>query len=123
MKEKKRILLADDEALNLKLLTAVLNAEGYVTETSVNGVEAVEKSRSLLPDLIILDIRMPEMDGVEACTLIKKNSATKDIPVVMVTAYADEESRVNAMSAGADGFITKPIQIADLVSNIDNLIK
>src|SRR6266540_510764 len=89
-----KILIVDDEEPNLNLLINWLVSLQYEVEAAVNGREAVEKSRSYCPDLIIMDIMMPVMDGYEACRLIKANLATVNIPVIMVTALNDRESKL-----------------------------
>ncbi|MDP2156874.1 MAG: response regulator, partial [Nitrospirota bacterium] len=86
MGDKKKILVVDDEEQNVKLLSSLLKAEGYETEAASNGREAVEKVKLSPPDLVLMDIMMPDMDGYEACSLIKNDPESVNIPVVIVTA-------------------------------------
>lgn len=121
--ERRRVLVVEDEEKNLKLLNDLLTAEGYEVRTALNGLEALEKARGFSPDLILLDIMMPEMDGFEACRRLKEDQSTQHIPVVMVTALADRDSRVKALENGADDFITEPVDATELVVRTKNLLK
>lgn len=125
MKEikKPRILIVDDEIKNLKLMAAILKNYGYSYETAKNGFEALEKTKEFSPDLIFLDIMMPEMGGFETCRRLKKDLTTQHIPVVMVTALADRESRIKGLKIGANDFITKPIDSSEVMVRAQNLIK
>jgi putative two-component system response regulator len=120
---KKKILVVDDEEQNRKLLSSLLKSEGYDVETAVNGREAVKKSKSSMPDLILLDIMMPDMDGYKACDLIKSDPDTLNIPVVMVTAFADRDSKLKGLNAAANDFLTKPIDRTELILRVQNLLK
>ena len=113
----------DDEEPNLKILINYLLSEGYDIDTAVNGEEAVRKSKDNMPDLIILDIMMPVMDGYEACRLIKADPETKNIPIIMVTALHDRESKLKGLEAGANDFLSKPIDKAELTIRVRNLLK
>ena len=95
----------------------------YDIEVAVNGKEAVQKSKSYRPDLIILDIMMPEMDGYEACRLIKADPVTANTPIIMVTALNDRESKLKGLDAGANDFLSKPIDQAELTIRVKNLLK
>lgn len=121
--EKKKLLIVDDDAKNLTLMTAILKDKGYLLETAVNGREAVEKASSESFDLVMLDIMMPEMDGYEACRRLRSEAATSAIPVVMVTALADRESKLKGLEAGANDFITKPIDPAEVALRVKNLLR
>lgn len=118
-----RILVTDDNPLNVKLLSAKLAREYYTVITAENGVQAVEKSISDKPDLILLDVMMPEMDGFEACRQIKANPVTQGIPVVMVTALSDVQDRVRGLDAGADDFLTKPINDIALMARVRSCLR
>jgi putative two-component system response regulator len=120
---KKKILVVDDEEQNRKLLSSLLKSEGYDVETAVNGSEAVKKSKSSMPDLILLDIMMPDMDGYKACDLIKSDPDTLNIPVVMVTALADRDSKLKGLNVAANDFLTKPIDRTELILRVENLLK
>jgi putative two-component system response regulator len=118
-----KILLVDDEEINLKILLNYLVSEGYDIDTAGNGEEAVQKSKSYMPDIIILDIMMPGMDGYEACTLIKADPETKNIPIIIVTALHDRESKLKGLEAGANDFLSKPIDKTELTIRVRNLLK
>lgn len=120
---EERILLVDDEEPNLKILIKWLVPEGYDLETGCNGEEAVLKSKSYRPDLIILDVMMPVMDGYEACRRIKANPVTKSIPIIIVTALHDRESKLKGLEAGANDFLSKPIDKVELTIRVRNLLK
>lgn len=118
-----RILVTDDNPLNVKLLSAKLAREYYTVVTAENGVQAVEKAVSEKPDLILLDVMMPEMDGFEACRQIKANPLTQGVPVVMVTALSDVQDRVRGLDAGADDFLTKPINDIALMARVRSCLR
>lgn len=118
-----KILLVDDEENNLKLLSHWLIALGYDIDLAHNGQEAVQKCAGARPDLVILDIMMPVMDGYEACRLIKADPATKNIPIILVTALTDRESKLKGLSAGANEFLSKPVDQAELTMRVQNLLK
>lgn len=117
------ILIVDDEEINLKILINYLVSAGYDVDTAGNGEEAVQKSKDCMPNLIILDIMMPVMDGYEACSLIKANPGTKNIPIIIVTALDDRESKLKGLEAGANDFLSKPIDKAELTIRVRNLLK
>jgi len=118
-----KILIVDDDEANIKLLVSWLVSLGYDIETASNGREAVQKSGSYRPDLIILDIMMPVMDGYEACRLIKAAPDTTNIPIIMVTALHDRESKLKGLSAFANDFLSKPIDQTELTIRVRNLLK
>ena len=118
-----RILIVDDMPLNLKLLSAKLARDYYVVETAQNGAEAIEKSLSFHPDIILLDVMMPEMDGFEVCCKIKENPETTFIPVIMITALTDVENKVKGLEAGAEDFLTKPINDIALMARIRSSLR
>jgi putative two-component system response regulator len=118
-----KILIVDDEDANLRLLTQWLIPMGYDIELASNGEVAVQKTRAGRPDLIILDIMMPVMDGFEACRIIKADPATKNIPVIMVTALHERESKLRGLSVSANDFLSKPIDQAELTIRVRNLLK
>lgn len=118
-----RILVTDDNPLNVKLLSAKLAREYYSVVTAENGLQAVEKALTDKPDLVLLDVMMPEMDGFEACRQLKANPATQGIPVVMVTALSDVQDRVRGLDAGADDFLTKPINDIALMARVRSCLR
>lgn len=118
-----KILIVDDEEKNIKLMIAILKNYGYAFETAKNGIEALGKAKTSSPDLILLDIMMPEMDGYEACRRLKDNPDTKHIPVIMVTALADKESKIKGLESGANDFLTKPVDSSELIVRTKNLLR
>ncbi len=121
--KKPKILIVDDEEKNLKLLGMILQSHNYDFETAKNGREALEKTKEYSPDLILLDIMMPEMDGYETCRKLREDPATKFIPVVMVTALGDQESRNKGLEAGANDFLTKPVDKTEVAIRAKNLLR
>lgn len=118
----KKILIADDETLMLSLLRELLNNAGYSTVTASSGKEAVELAIKELPSLIMLDINMPGMDGLEACRIIKNTPATAEIPVIMLTAYASPEEINTALSYGAVSYITKPSAADEILQAVSSAV-
>jgi two-component system cell cycle response regulator len=118
-----RILVVDDTPRNLRLLVARLTHEYYMVSTAENGAEALAKIEQETPDLVLLDIMMPEMDGFEVCRRIRANPETATIPVVMVTALSDVSDRVKGLEAGADDFLTKPINEVALLARVRSLLR
>lgn len=118
-----RILVVDDEERNLKLLIVCLAHEGYETATACSGLEALQTTASFRPDLILLDIMMPEMDGFEVCRKLKENADTAHIPVIMVTALDDRASKIRGLEAGAEDFLGKPVDRAELLVRVRNLLQ
>jgi two-component system alkaline phosphatase synthesis response regulator PhoP len=119
--KKGTILIVDDEP-NIRLLVGNLLGEDYDVLEASNGVEALYIARRQSPDLILMDIMMPNMDGYSACYAIKNDDLTSKIPVVMVTAVGQELNRMFAQQVGADGYITKPFQAKDLLDTIGRLL-
>lgn len=121
--KKPKILIVDDEEKNLKLMSGILTNYGYTFETAKNGRETLEKVKSYRPDLIFLDIMMPEMDGYEVCRRLKEKTETQHVPVVMVTALADRNSKIKGLEVGANDFLTKPVDATELMVRTKNLLK
>lgn len=117
------ILIVDDDERNIKLLETLLHAEGHKTITARNGKEALVLAVSEKPDLILLDVMMPEMDGFETVTRLKADPRTQPVPVIMVTALDDRASKLRALGAGAEEFLSKPIERADLIVRVRNLLR
>ncbi|MDB5884313.1 MAG: hypothetical protein JWR74_484, partial [Polaromonas sp.] len=117
------ILIVDDEVQNLKLLEVLLYPEGYVTLSAASGEEALAVIAQQAPDLILLDVMMPGMDGYEVATRLKANPATANIPIIMITALADRSARLTGLHAGAEEFLTKPVDRAELWLRVRNLLR
>ncbi|MCA8908702.1 MAG: PleD family two-component system response regulator [Rhodospirillaceae bacterium] len=118
-----RVLVVDDVLPNVKLLEAKLTREYFDVITACDGPEALEKSLSGAPDIILLDVMMPGMDGFEVCQKLKENHKTAHIPVVMVTALSDTADRVRGLKAGADDFLTKPVNDIALFARVRSLVR
>jgi two-component system cell cycle response regulator len=118
-----QILVVDDVPANVKLLEAKLSNEYYSVVTATNGFEAIQAAITHKPDLILLDVMMPEMDGFECCQKLKTMAETSHIPVVMVTALSERADRVRGLEAGADDFLTKPINDVALFARVKSLVR
>ncbi|UCF90319.1 MAG: response regulator [Desulfobacterales bacterium] len=119
---KNRILIVDDEPLNVKLLEAKLTADKYEFSRAFNGEQALEKAEVESPDLILLDIMMPDLYGFEVTRRLKANSATRDIPIILVTALEASDYKVVGHEAGADEFLNKPVKTAELQARVRSLL-
>ena len=117
------ILIVDDEPSNLKLMHTLLKAEGYGSLRAVCGADALALAATHHPDLILLDIMMPEMDGYEVARQLKANPHTRNIPIIMTTALDDRASRLKALEMGAEEFLTKPVDRAELSIRVRNLLR
>jgi diguanylate cyclase (GGDEF)-like protein len=117
------ILVVDDEIQNRKLLEALLRPEGYVTRSAASGEEALASIAQHAPDLILLDIMMPGMDGHQLAGILKADPATAGIPIIMVTALIDRDTRLAGLNAGAEEFLTKPVDRAELWLRVRNLLR
>ncbi len=122
MADAGRILVVDDIARNIRLLEAVLGGEGYEVVPASSGEDALRQIGERLPDLILLDIRMPGIDGYEVCRRVRSDEATAFVPIVMVTSAEGEERRA-ALEAGADDFVVKPFDNAELLARVRSLIR
>jgi len=117
------ILVADDEPVNRALIQRRLEREGYRVLTAQNGSEAVEKTKDALPDLVLLDVMMPEMDGMDACRLIKEDEKTRDIPVIFLSARDETEMKVSGLTLGANDYISKPFKAEELLARVHVAIR
>jgi len=124
MKKKDiKILLVDDEPDILEILSYNLSAEGYQVFTANNGVEGVSKAKKKQPHLIVLDVMMPEMDGIEACETIRNTKGLENTIITFLTARGEDYSQVAGFDAGADDYITKPIKPKVLISKVKALLR
>lgn len=120
--EKSYILVVDDVPDNILLLQTILESEGYTVDAALSGRSALSKIQAILPDLVLLDVMMPDMDGYEVTQSIRQNQNLPLIPIVLVTAY-DEPSADQGFEVGADDFIRKPIDIDKLLAKVKNLLQ
>jgi DNA-binding response OmpR family regulator len=120
---KERILVVDDEPDAVALLEFNLRKAGYEVISASDGPEAIRKAKSNTPNLIVLDIMLPELDGLEVCKLIRRDPATKHIPIIMLTAKAAEIDRILGLEFGANDYVTKPYSTRELALRIRNLLE
>lgn len=120
---KARILCVDDEPLNIRLLEAILFPQGYEVLGAASGQEALERLRALPVDLVLLDVMMPRMNGFEVCRQIKEDEGLRDIPVVMITALSATTDRIRGIEAGADDYLAKPFDQAEVLARVRMLLK
>lgn len=119
----KTVLVVDDNAQNVELLTALMRAEGYEVVAAADGLEALAHVTASPPDLILLDIMMPKLDGYAVCRRLKQEAPTRLIPIVLLTALGAEEARIQGIEAGADDFITKPFSRTELKARVRSLLR
>ncbi len=123
MKTPNRILVVDDKEYNRELMEAILSPQGYEVFLAADGVEALDTVAQILPDLVMLDVMMPVMDGFQVARQLKAHEETRGIPIVMVTALKDVTDRVNALEAGADDFLSKPVERIEVLARVRSLLK
>ncbi|MEI9940100.1 MAG: response regulator [Pseudomonadota bacterium] len=116
------ILIVDDEVDNRELLQIVLNWEGFVTRTAAGGEEALRSAAAEPPDLILVDLMMPDIDGYQLTASLKQNPKTKTIPVIMLSAMTDSATRLRALSTGADAYISKPFDRSELCEQVRSVL-
>src|SRR5439155_807781 len=114
------VLVADDEKNILQLARMYLQAEGFTVETAGNGREALEKVRVARPDLLVLDLMMPEIDGLEVCRRLRKEN---DLPIIMLTARGDDVDKIVGLELGADDYLTKPFNPRELVARVKAVLR
>ncbi|NMF60972.1 hybrid sensor histidine kinase/response regulator [Pseudanabaena yagii] len=117
------ILIVDDTLYNIQLLSLMLIRQGYVVEQATNGQEALEKATQLLPDIILLDIRMPDIDGYEVCKILKANPTTQGIPIIFISSIEEPSEKVEAFSVGGVDYISKPFQLIEVLARIETHLR
>ncbi|MBW2288616.1 MAG: response regulator [Deltaproteobacteria bacterium] len=117
-----RILLVEDQEMNRDMLSRRLTKRGYDIDIAVDGAEGIEKARSGNPDLILMDMSLPVIDGWEATRTLKADAATSSIPVIALTAHAMSTDREKALAAGCDGYETKPVELPRLLEAIEKVL-
>ncbi len=118
-----RVLVVDDDEQNLVLLSAKLEREGYAIELARNGLQALEKTQTFKPDIILLDVMMPKMDGYETLSRLKAGEETRYIPVVMLTGKAEIEDKIMGLEGGAEDYIKKPYSLVEIAARVKSLLR
>jgi two-component system, cell cycle response regulator DivK len=122
MAKPTRVLVVEDNALNLKLVRDVLLRAGFEVIEARSGEEGVAQARACTPDMILMDLQLPGIDGTQAMRMIKEDPAGTDIPIVALTAFAMSEDRERALRSGFDGYLSKPISVRDLPRQISEFL-
>ncbi len=120
--EPKRILVVDDDPLILDLIRFNLEAEGYTVITASDGFDALERARKESPDMLVLDLMLPKMDGYKVCRILKFDEKYKRIPILMLTARAQESDKEMGLETGADAYMTKPFEPDELLTKVSKLL-
>jgi putative two-component system response regulator len=123
MSGRTRILLVDDLPQNLEVLSGLLEPEGYQIETANDGQEGVEKALANPPDLVLMDVSMPRMDGFTACRVLRADERTRLVPIVLITALSAREDRIEGIAAGCDDFLGKPVDFEELMARTRSLLR
>ena len=120
---RKRILLVEDDPDQSQLLCFNLRKAGYAVGTAADGIEALRKARSLKPDLILLDLMLPELDGYAVCEVLRRDAAQRSVPIIMITALSGSLARVAGLEAGANDYFIKPFRMRDLLGRVAALLE
>lgn len=123
MSNRAKILIVDDRPDNVELLGAILTSQGYEVKENYSGKLAIETVKTDPPDLILLDISMPEMDGFQVCQILKSDRATQDIPIIFLSALKAVENKTQAFNFGGNDYITKPFQMEEVLARVENQLK
>lgn len=118
-----KILIVEDNPVNMELFQDLLEMDGFVVKKAINGLEAIDRAKEELPDLILMDIQIPEMDGWEAIKILKEMSETQNIPIIALTAHAMEGDKEKAMTLGCHSYISKPINTRTFASGIKKILE
>jgi DNA-binding response OmpR family regulator len=119
---RKKILVVEDDPDLVELLSFNLRACGFIVSTAADGVEGLKKARSIIPDLILLDLMLPELDGFGVCEILRREPDTAAIPIIIVTAVSSEFARLASLEAGANDYITKPFSPKQLVARVQDFL-
>jgi DNA-binding response OmpR family regulator len=119
----KKILIVDDDAELVELLSFNLKKAGFVVATAADGIEALKNAGTICPDLILLDLMLPELNGFGVCETLRRNATTAATPIIMLTAISGEMGRLAGLDCGANDYITKPFSPRDLISRVENLLR
>ena len=117
-----KVLVVDDDPVIVRLLEVNFEMEGFEVISAVDGVDGVEKARSQHPDIVVSDVMMPKLNGIELCVALKSDDATREIPVVLLSAKAQVADIRAGLDAGADDYITKPFEPLDLIDRVNKLL-
>ena len=120
--KKRKILIVEDEPDFLELLRLRFKEEGFAIATATNGVDAVKKARTLCPNLVLLDVMLPELDGFAVCEILRKDAATASMPIIMVTGLCGQLTRCAGIESGATDFVTKPTTPDEIVSKAKEML-
>ncbi|MGA2801241.1 MAG: response regulator [Verrucomicrobiota bacterium] len=118
-----KILVVEDNADQLEIIRLVLEKEGFAIGTAANGGDALVKTRSILPDLIILDLMLPDINGFDICQTLRKDPRTASVPIIMLTGLSGELDRVAALESGCNEFLKKPLKVEKLISVVDKFLR
>ena len=120
---RRKILVVEDNPDQLELIRLILEKAGFAIGTAANGTDALIKTRSISPDLIILDLMLPGLNGFDICETLRKDPLTASVPIVMLTGLCSEFGRLAGLESGANEFLTKPFKVEELVSKVDKLLR
>ncbi len=123
MSDSSKILIIDDEPMARAVIEALLSGEPYILHFSENGKQGLAEAQELMPDVILLDVMMPEMSGFDVCRAIRSTYALREVPIILITALDDRDSRIEGLRAGADDFLTKPFDGIELLARLHGIIR
>ena len=119
----KRVLLVEDDFMHMRLAQHVLEVEGYTVVTAATAQEALEQIESILPDLILMDVQLPDMDGMTVVRILRENAITRDTAILALTAYAMKGDRERLLQMGCNGYISKPIDVQEFVNTVRRFLE